>query len=192
MRRSSAKKRREDRHRMMVDGVPPSSNPTSSVAWFIISCGCAFGHTHRRRRWIMEIVTDPTSRRSGYLSDVFADQSRVCRSRSPRADSNNRPGPLGSIAAMRHQRLAQSGARPVQPDTKCVAGQSQVGGHGLAILFAEIDAPDQVRRPPDAVRKSARAWQVQSRAICDGASATHSSGSRAAAAASRLRRVPFR
>ena len=96
----------------------------------------------------MEIVTELTARRSGYLSVFFA-VSLVCVILAALGRTITIVAVLlAALAAMRHQRIAQRVARPVQPDTKCIALKSQIGGHGLAILFAEIDAPDQfgVRR----------------------------------------------
>lgn len=40
-------------------------------------------------------------------------------------------------------RLAQSSARPVQPNAKGIAVQPHIGGHDFPILFTEIDPPDQ-------------------------------------------------
>jgi hypothetical protein len=40
-------------------------------------------------------------------------------------------------------RLAQSSARPVQPNAKGIAVQPHIGGHDFPVLFTEIDPPDQ-------------------------------------------------
>ena len=91
----------------------------------------------------MEIVTDPSAGRSVCLSHVFAI-GFVFDARA----AFGRTGAILAVlptarAAMRRQRLAQSAARPVKPDTEGIARQSEIGRHGLSILLAEIYAPDQ-------------------------------------------------